>query len=86
MKPEIICREAALKHGVTEEEADYWDEYYTNNPPKINPAKNRVKIQPLTVVVEGIAAHYLKSAAEAEHKTPAEIISGMIQREMAAAL
>jgi len=25
---------------MTEEEADYWDEYYTKNPPKIDPSKN----------------------------------------------
>ena len=24
---------------MTEEEADYWDEYYTNNPPKVDPTK-----------------------------------------------
>ncbi|MDR1971170.1 MAG: hypothetical protein LBQ46_04550 [Treponema sp.] len=78
--------ELEKKTGMTEAEADYWDEYYTNNPPKVNPAGNRIKMEPLTVVVEGIAAHYLKSTAEAEHKTPAEIINGMIRREMAAAL
>jgi hypothetical protein len=25
---------------MTDEEADYWDEYYTKNPPKVDPAKN----------------------------------------------
>jgi hypothetical protein len=24
---------------MTEEEAAYWDEYYTKNPPKVDPAK-----------------------------------------------
>ena len=24
---------------MTEEEADYWDKYYTKNPPKVDPAK-----------------------------------------------
>ena len=26
-----------------EEEADYWDEYYTKNPPKIDPSKKCVR-------------------------------------------
>jgi hypothetical protein len=25
---------------MTDEEADYWDEYYTQNPPRVDPAKN----------------------------------------------
>ncbi|MDR0640053.1 MAG: hypothetical protein LBG27_14355 [Spirochaetaceae bacterium] len=25
---------------MTDEEADYWDEYYTKNPPRVDPAKN----------------------------------------------
>jgi hypothetical protein len=26
---------------MTEEEADYWDEYYTKNPPKVDPSKKK---------------------------------------------
>jgi hypothetical protein len=25
---------------MTDEEAEYWDDYYTKNPPKVDPAKN----------------------------------------------
>jgi hypothetical protein len=78
--------ELEKKTGMTDEEADYWDDYFTKNPPKIDPAKNRVKIQPLTVVVEGSAAQYLTSAAEAEHKTPAEIIGDLVRKELKAAV
>jgi hypothetical protein len=78
--------ELEKKTGMTEAEADYWDEYYTNNPPRVNPAGNRIKLEPLTIVVEGIAAHYLKSAAEAEHKTPAEIIGELVREKVAASV
>ena len=73
------------KTGMTEEAADYSDEYYTKNPPKVDPAKNRIKMEPLTIVVEGITAQYLKSASEATHKTPAEIIGGLVHEKIAVA-
>ncbi|GHV37311.1 hypothetical protein AGMMS49546_04670 [Spirochaetia bacterium] len=66
--------ELEKKTGMTEKEAEYWDDYYTKNPPKVDPAKNRIKMKPPTVVVEGTTAQYLKSASDAEHKTPTEII------------
>ncbi|MHC6204552.1 hypothetical protein ACYULU_15335 [Breznakiellaceae bacterium SP9] len=69
---------------MTEEEADYWDEYYTKNPPKVDPAKNRIKNQPLTITIEGTAALYLKSAAEAKHKTPAEVIGELVREHIVA--
>jgi hypothetical protein len=78
--------ELEKKTGMTDEEADYWDDYFTKNPPKIDPARNRVTIQPLTIVVEGSAAQYLKSAAEAEHKTPAQIIGDLVRKELKAAM
>jgi len=28
---------------MTEEEADYWNEYYTKNPPEIDPSTNRFR-------------------------------------------
>jgi hypothetical protein len=32
-------QEDAMKE-MTDQEADYWDEYYTKNPPKVDPNKN----------------------------------------------
>jgi hypothetical protein len=78
--------ELEKKTGMTDEEANYWDDYFTKNPPKIDPARNRVKIQPLTVVIEGSAAQYLTSAAEAEHKTPAQVIGDLVRKELKAAM
>jgi hypothetical protein len=36
------------------------------------------------VVVEGITAQYLKSAAEVEHKTPAEVIGELVREKISA--
>jgi hypothetical protein len=78
--------ELEKKTGMTEEEAEYWDDYFTKNPPTVDPAKNRIKIQPLTVVVEGIAAQYIKSAAEATHQTPAQVVGDLVRKELKAAM
>lgn len=30
--------ELEKKTGMTDEEADYWDDYFTKNPPKVDPS------------------------------------------------
>jgi len=75
---------------MTDEEADYWDEYYTKNPPVPGPNGTgyftRCKNAALSVTVDSVTANYLTTKAIASHKTPAEVISDMVQRELAAAL
>jgi hypothetical protein len=77
---------------LTEEEYDALDEYYTKNPPKIDSAKKgtgfftRRTAAALTITVDNFSANYLTTKAIADHKTPAEIISEMIQKEIAASL
>ena len=80
---------------MTEEEANYWDDYYTKNPPRPGPngtgffsqRKAALAAQSaLLISVDSITADYLKTKAIADHKTPAEIISEMVQREIAAAM
>ena len=76
---------------MTEEEYDALDEYYTKNPPKVDPDKNgtgffsRRKAAARTVTIDSLSADYLTVKAMATHKTPAEIISELIQKEIAAA-
>ena len=73
---------------MTDEEADYWDEYYTQNPPVPGPngtgffAQRRKSA--LSISIDGFSAEWLAAQALAAHKTPAEIISEMIQKEIAA--
>ena len=57
---------------MTEEEADALDEYYTKNPPKVDPSKNG-----------GFAK---KSLSIATHNPPAEHVSEMVQERIAASV
>jgi hypothetical protein len=78
---------------MTDEEADYWDEYYTKNPPVPGPngtgfyTRRKAELaaqSAFSITVDSFAADYLLTKATASHKTPAEIISEMIQKEIAA--
>ncbi|MDR2072431.1 MAG: hypothetical protein LBP60_03240 [Spirochaetaceae bacterium] len=40
MTPLKAAQTGVAMKEMTDEEADYWDEYYTKNPPKVDPAKN----------------------------------------------
>jgi hypothetical protein len=57
---------------MTEEEADALDEYYTKNPPKVDPSKNG-----------GFAK---KSLSIATHNPPTELVSEMVQERIAASV
>jgi len=62
---------------LTDEEYDALDEYYTKNPPKIDPSKNgtgfftRHKNAARTITIDSLSADYLTIKAMATHKTPA---------------
>jgi len=75
---------------MTDAEADYWDEYYTQNPPKPGPNGTGFYSQrrkaAISVTIDSLSADWLVTKAIAAHKTPAEIISDMVQREIAAAM
>jgi hypothetical protein len=77
---------------LTEEEYDALDEYYTKKPPKVDPSKNgtgfftRRTAEGRTITIDNLSAGWLLTKAIAAHKTPADIISDMIQKEIAAAL
>jgi hypothetical protein len=77
---------------MTEEEADALDEYYTRNPPKVDPAKKgtgfftRRKAAGRTITVDDLSEDYLTTKAIATHKTPAEIIGEMVREKIAASV
>ena len=73
-----------IMETMTEEEAFALDEYYTNNPPKVDPSKARVRIP--MVRVDNTTAEYLSEKAKAAHKTPGDIVNEMVQKELAAAV
>ena len=65
---------------MTDEEAFALDKYYTENPPKVDPSKARIRI-PL-IRVDKISAEYLANEAKATHKKPEEIISNLIKEKL----
>ena len=69
---------------MTEEEALALDKYYTDNPPKVDPSKARIRIP--MVRLDNITAEYLNEKAKIYHKTPADIICEMVQKELAEAI
>jgi hypothetical protein len=72
---------------MTDEEADALDEYYTKNPPKVDPGKNGgfAKHSGHIVIVNDITATYLRARADAVHKTPSEIVDEMVKEHIGAA-
>ncbi len=72
---------------MTDEEADYWDEYYTKNPPKVSgDGKNGffVKNKGNIVILDGLSAAYLHARAESTSKTITEIIGELIREKITA--
>jgi hypothetical protein len=66
---------------LTEEEAFALDEYYTNNPPKVDPSKARIRIP--MIRVDSRTAEYLLSLSRTTHKTPEEIVSELVRERIA---
>ncbi|MCL2185497.1 MAG: hypothetical protein FWB86_06560 [Treponema sp.] len=80
---------------MTEEEYDALDEKWTINPPKPGPngtgffAQRKAALadqSALSITVDSLTAEYLISKAKAAQKTPADIISDLVQKQMAAAI
>jgi hypothetical protein len=72
---------------MTDEEADALDEYYTKNPPKVDPRKNGgfAKTSFRMIALDQLSEDYLLTKAIATHKTPSEIIGEMVRKEIASA-
>ena len=68
---------------LAEEEAFALDEYYTKNPPKVDPSKARIRIP--MVRIDSVTAEYLAKEAKASNKKPEEIINGLVMEKLAKA-
>jgi len=70
---------------MTDEEADALDEYYTKNPPRVNPAKNGgfAKKSFRMVALDSLSEDYLFTRAIAAQKTPTQIIGELVREEIA---
>jgi hypothetical protein len=75
---------------MTNEEAARLDEKWTKNPPKPGPNGTgyftHCKKAAHSITVDSFTANYLSSKAIADHKTPADIISEMVQERIAASM
>ena len=73
---------------MTDTEAEYWSDYYIKNPPVPGPngtgffSQKRKSAHSLTI--DSLSADWLMTKAISTHKTPSEIISEMVQREIKA--
>ena len=70
---------------MTDEEADALDEYYTKNPPKVDPEKNGgfAKKTFRMVALDRLSEDYLLTRAIATQKSPTEIIGELVRKEIA---
>jgi hypothetical protein len=69
-----------------DEETDYWDEFFTRNPSKVDPAKKGgyfTRQRELLNVLDKVVADYILTRAEASHQTPAQIIGELVRKEIA---
>jgi len=77
---------------LTNEEYIALAEKYTKNPPTPGPngtgffAQRKAAQPALSITVDSETAHYLTTKAATDHKTPADIISELVQEKIAAAL
>ncbi|GHU93171.1 hypothetical protein FACS189479_04090 [Spirochaetia bacterium] len=79
---------------MTDEEADYWDEYYTRtygsqNPPKVSGDGKSgffMKHKGSVVILDNLSASYLHARSESSNKTPSEIIGELVRKELKAAM
>ena len=72
---------------MTEEEADALDEYYTKNPPKVDPSKKGgifTRQRELIDILDGVSADYIMSHSTLTNKMPAQIIGEMVRERISA--
>ena len=70
---------------MTEEEAEYWDEYYTNNTimPDTNKPGFFAHKYGMTVKLDPETTQFLVKQAESTQKTPSQIISELVREKIA---
>jgi hypothetical protein len=71
---------------MTEEEADALDEYYTKNPPKVDPRRKGgvfTRQREMLDILDRVSADYIMTQATAANKMPVEIIGEMVRERIA---
>jgi hypothetical protein len=70
---------------MTEEEAKVLDEYYTKNPPKVDPSKRGGRFTrqcELLDALDKVSADYIITRAMADNKMPTQIIGEMVRERI----
>ena len=72
---------------MTDEDADKWDEYYTQNTvmPDLSKPGYFSRKYGMTVKLDPETTCALATQSEAVHQTPAEIIAGLVREKFAVA-
>ena len=74
---------------MTDEEADYWDEFFTKNPPKVDPSRKGgffTRQRELLDVLDRAAADYIVNRAIQSQKLPVQIIGDMVREQIASSV
>jgi hypothetical protein len=74
-------------NDMTDDEYDALDEYYTKNPPRVDPAKRGgifTRQRELLDALDQVSADYIRTKADADHKMPVQIIGEMVRERIAA--
>ena len=71
---------------MTEEEAQYWSDYFMKNPPKTDPAKPGIFAQRKVnrfFGMDNLTVNYLLTKSIETKKSPEEIISDLVREKIA---
>jgi hypothetical protein len=74
---------------LTDEEYDALDEYYTQNPPKVDPAKKGgffTRQRELLDVLDRVSADYIMTRALSTNKMPVQIIGELVREKIFASM
>jgi hypothetical protein len=71
---------------MTDEEADYWDDYFTKNPPALGPnGSGRLSQRDARLLgMNDMAVNYLKTKAAATHTSVGQVINELVRGKVAA--
>jgi len=74
---------------MTDEEAEYWDDLFTKNPPKVDPNRKGgyfTRQRELLEVLDRATADYIVNRAIQTQKLPAQIIGDMVREKITASV
>ena len=74
-----------VEKDMTEEEAQYWSDYFMKNPPKTDPSKTGIFAQRKAnrfLRMDNLTVNYLLTKSMETQKSPEEIIGDLVRKEL----